>query len=610
MLARASPHLARFRASASGISLITADTHEHAEAPGGEQDIWEPKTPLSLVQRQDLTPDEIIRELDKHVVGHAEAKKALAIAVHNRSRRAKLSPEDRKQVRPWHILLSGQTGTGKSELVKRLAAIIDAPFTKAVATEYTEVGYVGRDVSEMCGDLVKAAKRSKSRFASAVSLEPQMLQCVVAGLRLCQDKDQYAEHAQQQRKLVQQQQARGGAVIGREVRGLPEGLLALVKRLQGAPPSGLPNGTARSEPSSSEQPSARPRASQRCTALGLSYSIPASMADSNLDTIDTGETKYLRPPLPSNCCWVHRHLLHRSLAEQPVLPPGFHTALSVALKAGQLDKQVAFLKAGALNPSLPKRPDAMLFLTGNNSTPDSDNWPNCQEDQVKVRVCNLEPLVQKVLEQGASKHMSKKDAELRGIIFIDEIDKLLSTETSSRGFDTRVQQDLLPLLEGNDVSVGHGQILGQQLTFNTEQVLFICAGAFSKSSPDDLLPELLGRLPIRCSLAPPTEEDFFKFLTVPKYSAVEQHKKLMATDGVELIFEEGALRELAHAAYMLNGPQNLGARRLFSLLDLTMQDYSLRTDMSGKLVITKEMVEAKVASLLKGLNTPTDHYIL
>ena len=106
-----------------------------------------------------LTPREIVRELDRYIIGQDEAKRAVAVALRNRYRRAQLPPEIREEVTPKNILMVGPTGVGKTEIARRLAKLVDAPFVKVEATKFTEVGYVGRDVESIVRDLLEASIR-------------------------------------------------------------------------------------------------------------------------------------------------------------------------------------------------------------------------------------------------------------------------------------------------------------------------------------------------------------------------------------------------------------------------------------------------------------------
>jgi ATP-dependent HslUV protease ATP-binding subunit HslU len=160
-------------------------------------------------------------------------------------------------------------------------------------------------------------------------------------------------------------------------------------------------------------------------------------------------------------------------------------------------------------------------------------------------------------------------AESLGIIFVDEIDKVTASE--SRGADVSrqgVQRDLLPIVEGTTIQTRYGYV-------STDHILFIAAGAFHRSRPSDLMPELQGRFPIRVELQDLTKDDFVRILTEPKSSLTRQYQALLATEGVDLVFTDDAVEALAtHAQKVNQSTQNIGARRLYTILERTLEDLS------------------------------------
>ncbi|MFV0625890.1 MAG: ATP-dependent protease ATPase subunit HslU [Alphaproteobacteria bacterium] len=186
-----------------------------------------------------------------------------------------------------------------------------------------------------------------------------------------------------------------------------------------------------------------------------------------------------------------------------------------------------------------------------------------------------------------------KNVENNGIIFIDEIDKICGSDSRRGGDVSRegVQRDLLPLIEGTTVTTKHGMV-------NTNHILFICSGAFHLSKPSDLLPELQGRLPIRVELKALTHEDFVRILTEPEANLIEQYIALLKTENFNLEFEKEAIDKLADIAVEINqNVENIGARRLHTVLELLLEDISFNaSDKSGeKEVITAKFVEEKLA---------------
>jgi ATP-dependent HslUV protease ATP-binding subunit HslU len=162
-------------------------------------------------------------------------------------------------------------------------------------------------------------------------------------------------------------------------------------------------------------------------------------------------------------------------------------------------------------------------------------------------------------------------AQNDGIIFIDELDKIASTTKSSSGPDVSregVQRDLLPIIDGTAVTTKYGIV-------RTDHILFIAAGAFHISKPSDLIPEIQGRFPIRVELEPLTERDFERILLEPESSLIKQYKALLFSDGVDLVFDDSGIHEIAHLSFQLNEKlENIGARRLYTVLEKVLESVS------------------------------------
>ena len=213
----------------------------------------------------------------------------------------------------------------------------------------------------------------------------------------------------------------------------------------------------------------------------------------------------------------------------------------------------------------------------------------------------------KLLDEDQIKKEAIQAVENNGIVFLDEIDKVTATEDGHvRGNVSRegVQRDLLPLIEGTAVSTKYG-------TVNTDHILFITSGAFHLSKPSDLLPELQGRLPIRVELSARTQEDFVRILTETEANLIVQYKALLATEGVTLDITPEAIVEISRfAAEMNQSVENIGARRLHTILEKLLEDISFNaSEKSGSTeTITGETVKEKVSSLNK--NSDLDRFIL
>ncbi len=206
-----------------------------------------------------------------------------------------------------------------------------------------------------------------------------------------------------------------------------------------------------------------------------------------------------------------------------------------------------------------------------------------------------------LLDGEAIKMEGLKRAESSGVIFIDEIDKIaVSSKEGSRQDPSKegVQRDLLPIVEGSVVNTKYGSI-------KTEHILFIAAGAFHLSKPSDLIPELQGRFPLRVELENLTEEIMYMILTQTKISIIKQYQALLKVEGVEIAFEDDAIKELAKLSYNANQKsEDIGARRLHTTIEKVLEDISFEAeDYSGQNVtITKELVQSKLEDLVADEN--------
>jgi ATP-dependent HslUV protease ATP-binding subunit HslU len=431
----------------------------------------------------DITPRQIVAELDKHIVGQDEAKRAVAVALRNRWRRAQISEPMRSEITPKNILMIGPTGVGKTEIARRLARLANAPFIKVEATKFTEVGYVGRDVESIIRDLADIAVKMAREQAMA--------------------------------KLGDQ------------------GRTAAEERILDAL---LPPPTSFDEDSQGAGASSATREKFR-------------------EKLRRGELDERE---------VEIQVSASPIGVEIMAPPGMEEMTS------QLQSLFQNMGQGRTKRRKLRIRDAMKLLA------DEEAGKRVNEEELKLRA------VQSV--------------EQNGIVFLDEMDKVARRSEHTVGADVSregVQRDLLPLVEGSTISTKHGMV-------RTDHVLFIASGAFHLSKPSDLIPELQGRLPIRVELKALSTEDFVRILTEPDDSLTEQYKALLATEGVNLEYTVDGLRRIAEIAWQVNErTENIGARRLHTVLERLLEDVSFNASEMDRVTVTVDAayVDQNLAAL-------------
>jgi ATP-dependent HslUV protease ATP-binding subunit HslU len=403
-----------------------------------------------------MTPQEIVHELDKHIIGQQDAKRAVAIALRNRWRRQQVAEPLRQEITPKNILMIGPTGVGKTEIARRLARLANAPFIKVEATKFTEVGYVGRDVDTIVRDLVETAIKD-----------------------------------------MREQETR-------KVRAQAEDL-----------------------------------AEERV----LDVLLP--QARDGLEAADRDS--------------VTRQRFRKKLRE------------------GELDDKEIEIEVAAVQAQMEIfAPPGMEDLTSQIQS----MFQNLGSGRKRLRKLKVRDAMKLLTEEEAAKLINDEDLKLRavsnveqnGIVFLDELDKIASRSELSGADVSRqgVQRDLLPLVEGTTVSTKYGMI-------KTDHVLFIASGAFHLAKPSDLIPELQGRFPIRVELASLTVSDFEQILTNTDACLTRQYQALLATENVTLEFRPEGIRRLAEIAWQVNErTENIGARRLYTVMERLLEDVSFR----------------------------------
>ncbi len=442
-----------------------------------------------------MTPREIVGELDKYIIGQHDAKRAVAIALRSRYRRKLLDEDMRDEVAPKNIILIGPTGVGKTEIARRISRLANTPFVKVEATKYTEVGYVGRDVESMVRDLMavgiqmtKKDLAEKQKDAVEKSVNERLLDLLLPSSNTKESSTELAAGAEETREKFRKY--------------LEEG---------------------------------------RFEDRSVEISVKNRPAGGNIELLAGGNVEDLQNTLQS-------------------LGSMFN---------GKGKKRKVSIK--------------------------------------RAREILTEEEMERMVDHDQMIELAKERVEQMGIIFIDEIDKVAGSRGAKSGPDVSregVQRDILPIVEGSKVNTKWGMI-------DTSHILFIGAGAFHVSKPSDLIPELQGRFPLRVELNELSGEDFHRILLEPENAIIKQYIALMATENVTLTFADDALVRISEIAYAVNSStENIGARRLYTIMEKLLDDISFRaTDMAGETFnVTKTYVDERLSEVLG--NEDLSRYIL
>ncbi|AFL68527.1 HslU--HslV peptidase ATPase subunit [Sulfurospirillum barnesii] len=308
----------------------------------------------------------------------------------------------------------------------------------------------------------------------------------------------------------------------------------------------------------------------------------------------------LLPPLPKGVSEEKKSDYEKSVEKmRQKLRDGELDELKIEIEIAQNSSD---LGDSSLPPEMIKVQESFIKILG------SGHAPIKKEMRVKdAKEALKSEASEKLLDMEAVKSEARERAQNGGIIFIDEIDKIAVSASMSHRSDPSkegVQRDLLPIVEGSDVNTKYGSI-------KTDHILFISAGAFHVSKPSDLIPELQGRFPLRVELNSLTEEVLYQILTQPKNSLLRQYQALLKTEGVELVFEDEAIRSIAKIAQITNEKtEDIGARRLHTIIEKVLEDISYTADEhSGEtLHVNKELVHEKLDAIVE--SEDSSRYIL
>jgi ATP-dependent HslUV protease ATP-binding subunit HslU len=474
----------------------------------------------------EMTPREIVSELDRYIVGQQDAKRAVAIALRNRWRRMQLDENMRAEITPKNILMIGPTGVGKTEIARRLAKLANAPFIKVEATKFTEVGYVGRDVESIIRDLADIAVKMTREVAmtKVEDLAKEAAENVILDVLL--PKPRQASSAQSSLSKTADETDNDEQTGSEETTFLESGSIL----------------ESFSQTETELQSEAEP------------YTRKIFREKLRAGELDERE--------------IEIEISNVSFGVEIMAPPGMEDMTS------QLQNMLQSLNSDRKRSRKLKIKDAMRVL---------------KEEQAA-----------KMIDDDELKIEALRAVEQNGIVFLDELDKV--TRRSERGSSTGgdvsregVQRDLLPLVEGSTVSTRYGIV-------KTDHILFIASGAFHYAKPSDLIPELQGRLPIRVELKPLTVDDFVRILTEPTASLTAQYKALLNTESCTISFTEEGVKRLAEIAWQVNeSTENIGARRLHTVMEKLLEEVSFIAEQKNKevVVIDKAYVDKQLAKLAK-----------
>jgi ATP-dependent HslUV protease ATP-binding subunit HslU len=498
---------------------------------------------------QDLTPREIVAELDKYIIGQQSAKRAIAVALRNRVRRQKVAEGMREEITPKNMMMIGPTGVGKTELARRMARLIDAPFVKVEATKFTEVGYVGRDVDSIVRDLAEAA----------FTLEHD-------------------------RRVAEVHERAESLATERVINYLMEQRADLHTRKHAAP----------------KRAQAQMQAQVGGPDVAAAVALEGTTTATTTTTTTTVATAPVEQPISERALKLRRRKVARLLAEHKL----DEEQIEIDMGDPSFDPDDL---GGVLEFAPGMSPDEMTetfaeFLDGYRSMQSNLSGLSSRKRMKRVSVREAKRILteeeaHKMLDMDTIVESAVRRAEQNGVVFIDELDKLAgpAIDTGPDVSGGGVQRDLLPIVEGSTVQTRYGPV-------KTDHVLFIAAGAFHTSKPSDLIPELQGRFPLRVELDSLGTSELAAVLTEPENALTRQYAALLETENVKLEFTPDGIERIAAVATELNERvEDIGARRLHTLMEQVLEDLAFNAEehQDQTVVVDSAYVDDRVKAIVR-----------
>ena len=490
--------------------------------------------------QETLTPKQIVEELNKYIIGQSEAKRSVAIALRNRIRRQMLENDMQDEVAPKNIIMIGSTGVGKTEIARRLARLVDAPFIKVEASKYTEVGYVGRDVESMIRDLsdlsinmVKSEQTESVREKAIELVEERILDFLIPPSPTRPDKKEEVKEKPEDQSVDEDQ---GDNEIQFEIQ-ISDFLIEEENQTENAMQN---SGQLEVKVDPERERYSRTREKFR-------------------QMLKDG--KFEDKPIEID-------VKNRTMPFIEIFSPSGIEEMDINLK-------------DVFGSMMPKQTKKRLVTVA------------------EAREILIQEEAEKLIDMDKVVSEAISRVENSGIVFLDEIDKIAGRESSSTsGPDVSregVQRDILPIVEGCNVMTKHGMV-------KTDHILFIAAGAFHTAKPSDMIPELQGRFPIRVELQSLDQSDLKRILTEPKNALTKQYIAMMKTEGIEIEMTDDSIESISELAFQVNESiEDIGARRLHTIMEKLFENISFEApDLENtEITISSEYVEQELSDIVK-----------